>query len=278
LTTDDGRQTAFTVNGLPSAVNQEINMFIQQNRLKLKLKAGQPAYGVISTSDDSQLAELFGLAGFDYYILDAEHGLIDPAQAVNVIRACELTKMTPLVRIGSKDPKLVLQYLDAGMMGVMMPDLRNVDEVKMLVDAVKYPPIGKRGVGISRASSYMAYGSEAPKYLEFANEQTMVIPQFEDPTLLNDFEAMISQPHIDAVVIGPRDLSLNMGFPDGPNHPEAQEMIDKVISICKKANVSAGITAGTKADAEKQVARGASMILGIAQVLILNGSKEFLSK
>ncbi|NJN79473.1 MAG: hypothetical protein HC797_02845 [Anaerolineales bacterium] len=142
-------------------------MFIQENRLKLKLKSGLPAYGVISTSDDPQLAELYGLAGFDYYMLDAEHGLMDPTQAVNIIRACELTKMTPLVRIGSKDPKLVLQYLDAGMMGVMMPDLRSVQEIKMLIDAVKYPPLGKRGMGISRASGYMAYGGEASNYIEF---------------------------------------------------------------------------------------------------------------
>lgn len=251
-------------------------MFIQENRTKLKLKAGQPVYGVIATSDDPQLAELFGLAGFDYYMLDAEHGLIDPAQAVNVIRACERVNITPLVRIGSKDPKLVLQYMDAGMMGVMMPGLESVEEVKMLVDAVKYPPIGKRGVGISRASSYMAYGGEAPKYIEFANEQTMVIPQFEDPALINHFEEMISQPHVDAVIIGPRDLSLNMGFPDGPNHSEVQEMIDRVVAICKKANVAAGITAGTRSDSEKQVARGATMILGIEQVLILNSSKAFL--
>lgn len=251
-------------------------MFIQENRLKLKLKAGQPAFGVISTSTDPQLAELFGLAGFDYYMLDAEHGLLHPDQAVDVIRACELTKMTPLVRIGPKDPKLVLQYLDAGMMGVMMPDLRNASEVKMLVDAVKYPPVGRRGVGMSRASSYMAYSGEASRYLEFANEQTMVIPQFEDPALLDDFEAMISHPHVDAVVIGPRDLSLNMGFPDGPNHPEVQETIDNVISICKKAGVAAGITAGVKADADTMIARGATMILGIAQVLIMNGAKTLI--
>ncbi len=251
-------------------------MFIQENRTKLKLKAGQPTFGVISSSDDPQLAELFGLAGFDYYMLDAEHGLIDPAQAVNVIRACERVNITPLVRIGPKDPKLVLQYLDAGMLGVMMPGLETIEEIKMLVDAVKYPPLGKRGVGISRASSYMAYGNEASKYIEFSNEQTMVIPQFEDPALLDHFEEMISQPHVDAVIIGPRDLSLNMGFPDGPNHIEVQEMIDHVIQICKKANVAAGITAGTRADSEKQVARGATMILGIAQVLILNGSKAFL--
>jgi 4-hydroxy-2-oxoheptanedioate aldolase len=253
-----------------------IDMFIQENRLKLKLKSGQPALGVISSSTDPQLAELFGLAGFDYYMLDAEHGLLHPDQAVNVIRACELTGLTPLVRIGSKDPKIVLQYLDAGMLGVMMPDLRNATEVKMLIDAVKYPPVGKRGVGMSRASKYMAYGGGAPKYIEFANEQTMVIPQFEDPALLNDFEAMISQPHVDAVMIGPRDLSLNLGFPDGPQHPEVQALIDKVFAICKKAGVAAGITASARDDADKMIDRGATMILGIAQVLILKGAQTLL--
>src|SRR3990172_3304338 len=131
-------------------------MFIQENRTKLKLKAGQPAYGVISTSDDPQLAELFGLAGFDFYMLDGEHGLIDPAQAGNVIRACERVNMTPLIRIGPKDPKLVLQYLDAGMMGIMMPGLESVDDVKMLVDGVKYPSsrvLGRRENGFFTAST-----------------------------------------------------------------------------------------------------------------------------
>jgi len=136
-------------------------MFIQPNKTKAKLKQGLPVYGVISTSDDPQLAELFGVAGFDYYMLDAEHGLIDPAQAVNLIRACECVGLTPLIRIGPKDPKLVLQYLDAGMMGVMMPGLESAEEVKMLVDAVKYAPLGKRGMGISRASGY-ANGLAAP--------------------------------------------------------------------------------------------------------------------
>ncbi len=251
-------------------------MFIQENRTKLKLKTGQPAYGVISTSDDPQLAELFGLSGFDYYMLDAEHGLMDPAQAVSVIRVCEAVNMTPLVRIGPKDPKLVLQYLDAGMLGVMMPGLESLDEVKMLVDAVKYPPLGKRGMGITRASGYVAFGNEAAEYIKFSNDQTMVIPQFEDPALIDRFEEMISLPEVDAVIIGPRDLSLNMGFPDGPNHPKVQDMIDRVVAICKKANVAAGITAGTRADSAKQVARGATMILAAAQTIVLAGSKEFL--
>jgi len=94
--------------------------------------------------------------------------------------------------------------------------------------------------------------------------------------LIDRFEEMISQPGVDAVVIGPRDLSLNMGFPDGPNHPEVQAMIDRVIALCNKANVIVGITAGTRADSAKQVVRGATMILAIAQWVVLNGSKEFL--
>ncbi len=251
-------------------------MFIQENHTKLKLKAGQPAYGVISTSDDPQLAELFGLAGFDFYMLDAEHGLLDSAQVVNVIRACERVNMTPLVRVGSKDPKLVLQYLDAGMMGVMMPGLETVEDIKMLIDAVKYPPLGKRGMGLTRASGYVAVGNEAVDYINFSNDQTMVIPQFEDAALLDHFEEMISQPGVDAVVVGPRDLSLNMGFPDGPNHPEVQEMIDKVVDICKRTGVAAGITAGSRADSAKQVSRGMTMILAIAQLVIQDGSEEFL--
>lgn len=253
-------------------------MFIRENRTKLKLKAGQPAYGVISTSDDPQLAELFGLAGFDYYMLDAEHGLIDPAEAVSVIRACEAANMTPLVRIGPKDPKLVLQYMDAGMLGVMMPGLESVDEVRMLIDAVNYPPLGKRGMGITRASGYVAVGNAAVEYINFTNEQTMVIPQFEDPALIERFEEMISFPEVDAVIIGPRDLSLNMGFADGPSHPEVQAMIDRVVAICKKANVAAGITAGTRADSAKLVARGATMILGVAQSIVLAGSTQFLPR
>lgn len=252
-------------------------MFIQENKTKNKLNRGEPVYGVISASDDPQLTELFGLAGFDYYMLDAEHGLLDPAQVVNVIRACERAGITPLVRIGSKDPKLVLQYLDAGMMGVMMPGLETRSEMQMLVEAVKYPPAGRRGVGLSRASAYMAYSDEAPDFIAFSNAQTLVIPQFEDPALLEKFDEVFTVPGVDAVMIGPRDLSLMMGFPDGPNHPEVQAMIAQVISACQRNGLAAGITAGTHAQAQQQVARGAHMILVPAQTLILSAARDFLT-
>lgn len=251
-------------------------MFIQPNRAKSKLQAGQPIYGVIANSDDPQLAELCGLAGFDYYMLDAEHGLIDPAQAVNVVRACERANLTPLVRLGSKDPKLVLPYLDAGMMGVMMPGLNDAAEVALLVQAVKYPPLGRRGVGLSRASAYMAYGNTAPAYIEFANAHTLVIPQFEDAALLPALPAMLAVPGVDALMIGPRDLSLTMGYPDGPHHPAVQAVIDQVIAAGQQAGVPVGLTAASRADLTHQVQRGARLILAASQTLFLAGASAFL--
>ena len=132
-------------------------------------------------------------------------------------------------------------------------------------------------MGISRASAYTAYsGTSAPEYIKFSNENTMIIIQFEDEKLLPNFPAMCAVDGVDACIIGPRDLSLNMGFPDGPNHPEVQTVIDKAITIMKNANISAGITAVTRADAAKQVARGANMILAASQSLVFSASKEFL--
>jgi 2-keto-3-deoxy-L-rhamnonate aldolase RhmA len=132
-------------------------------------------------------------------------------------------------------------------------------------------------MGVSRASGYTAYaGSAAPEYINFSNEHTMVIFQLEDEKLLDKFPDMCAVQGVDACIIGPRDLSLNMGFPDGHNHPEVQGVIDRAIDIMKQANIIPGITAGTRADAARQVARGANMILAASQSLILSGSKDFL--
>ena len=132
-------------------------------------------------------------------------------------------------------------------------------------------------MGISRASGYTAYsGSTAPEYINFSNEQTMVIIQLEDDKLLGKFSALCSVKNLDACVIGPRDLSLVMGFPDGANHLEVQTVIDQAIRIMKESNIFVGITAASRAEAAKQVARGTNLILAAAQSLILSGSKEFL--
>ena len=90
---------------------------MKANQSKLKLERGEPIFGVISGIAEPMIAEMIGLSGFDFYMVDGEHGPITPAQAANMVRACEAVGIDPLVRVGPKDPKVVLPYLDAGMMG-----------------------------------------------------------------------------------------------------------------------------------------------------------------
>lgn len=251
---------------------------IRENKTKAKLRRGEPVFGVISGSADPMLAELIGLAGFDYYLLDAEHGGIGPADAANVARACDLTGVTPLVRVGQHDPKLVLQYLDAGMMGVMMPGLETADEVRALVAAVKYPPQGKRGLGMARAADYMLGNFQQADYVAFANEHTLVWPQFEDANLLPALSEMAAVPGVDGVVIGPRDLALAMSYSDGPEHAEVQRVIDEAIAVLNRAGVPAGITAASGAAARRQLQRGARILLNAVPSLIRQSAREFLEE
>lgn len=245
---------------------------IRENRTKTKLHHGEPVFGVITPSADPMLAELIGLAGFDFYMLDAEHGPVAPGHADDFVRACEGVGVTPLVRVGQKDAKLVLPYLDSGMMGVMMPGLMNVEDVKLLVEAVKYPPLGQRGLGLARAADY-APGAD---YVAFANAQTLVWPQFEHPQLLENLAALAAVPGVDGFVIGPRDLALNMGFADGPQQPEVQAVINKVIMTLARAGVATGLTAATGEAARAEIRRGARIILNAVPSLIQQSARAFL--
>jgi len=150
---------------------------MKENRLKKRIQEGKAGLGVISPTLDPTICEYIGLLGMDFYMIDGEHGAITASDITNMVRACELRNTTPLARIRSVDTKLILQYMDAGVMGVMMPTIDNVDDVKTLVEAIKYPPFGKRGLGPVRAADYMQGPMSQAEYVTFANEQTLVMPQ-----------------------------------------------------------------------------------------------------
>lgn len=249
---------------------------MRENKIRPKLQNKQPVFGVISGMTDPKMAELIGLAGFDFYMLDAEHGPVTPAQAVNIVRACETVGVTPLARVSQKDPKAVLPYLDAGVLGIMMPGLETPAEMQMLVDAVKYPPFGKRGLGLARAADYMMDPGAVAEYVVWANENTLVLPQFEDVALLERLPALTAVAGVDGFVIGPRDLALSMGFADGPEHSEVQTVIDEAIGVIREAGLWAGITAGTAAAAQAQLERGATLILNSVPGLIRHSANAFL--
>lgn len=250
---------------------------MRENKTKTKLKQGFPVYGVLSSSPDPCLAELIGLVGFDFYMLDAEHGPLTPAQAVDVVRACETVDITPMIRVGQFDMKLVLQYLDAGMMGIMMPGLTTAVHLQQFVQGVKYPPEGNRGFGPGRSANYMlGTPAEQADYVTQANEQILILPQFEEVALLEKLPELTAVPGVDGFVIGPRDLALSMGYADSANYPDVQQRINEAIGIIRQAGLWVGITANNQVAAQQQIDRGAAMILTTMPGLIQAGADQML--
>jgi 4-hydroxy-2-oxoheptanedioate aldolase len=183
--------------------------------------------------------------------------------------------MTPLARIRSADPKLVLQFMDVGIMGVMMPSVNTADDVRRLVEAVKYPPLGRRGIAAVRANNYLLAGMPQEEYLAFANEQTLILPQIETMEAVNNLDSLVQVEGVDGFIVGPRDLSLSMGFRDGPIHPEVRAMVDSLFGAVRAAGLVVGTTAATGEDAKSLVDRGASIILASILGLLKTGAGTF---
>ncbi len=250
---------------------------MKKNKLKERIAEGKTCFGVIAPTVDPIICEYIGLNGFDYYMIDAEHGGITASDITNLVRACEVTGCTPLARIRSVDAKLILQFMDAGVMGVMMPTIDTVEDVQALVQAIKYPPIGKRGLGPIRAADYMQGSMSQLEYVQFANQQTLVMPQVETMACVENLAAMCAIPEVDGFIIGPRDLAMSMGFYDGPKHQEVQEMLNHIFKTILDNGKFFGTVAGTAEQAQALIDKGASMILNSVQGLIKLQSKSFLN-
>lgn len=248
---------------------------MKTNAVKAKIQQGKAALGVISNFADPMVAEICAHAGLDYYIIDCEHGAITVAQALEIVRACEATGITPMARIRSTDAKLILQFMDAGVMGVMMPGVSTLAEVEALVKAVKYPPAGERGLGPVRAWDFGLGAMPQADYVRFANEQTLVLPQVEDMQAVENLEQLCKVPGVDGFIIGPRDLAMSMGFYDGPSHPEVQQTIDRIFEIVLAHNLIIGTTAGNAEQAKTLIAKGAKIIMNYTGGMLGGAAKAF---
>jgi 4-hydroxy-2-oxoheptanedioate aldolase len=245
------------------------------NNLKQRLADKKPCYGVISPTTDPTICEYIGLAGLDFYMIDGEHGAISVSDITNMVRACENVGCTALARVGDLNDKLILQYLDAGVVGVMMPGVNTVEECEKLVAAMKYPPLGNRGLGPVRSAGYMMRMSQAD-YVKFANENVLVLPQIEDIAALKNLKNMANTEGVDGFIIGPRDLAMTMGFYDGPAHPEVSKVIDEIIATVLAAGKIIGTVAGTAEQAKALTDKGVTIILNSVQGLLAIATKEFI--
>jgi len=243
--------------------------------LKDRLRAGEVVHGLLSPNVEMDLVETLGSLGFDLYILDAEHGTAGPKEAAGVVRACEAAGLAPLVRPRALDAKLILQYLDAGMKGIMLPGVRGTDDVKKLVEAAKYPPQGFRGLAAMRANGFLVGAENQDAWVARSNRETLLLPQIETPEALARVEEIAAVPGIDGFIVGPRDLALALGLPSGPGIPEIESAIDRVVAAAKRHGLVVGTVAPAGARAKDLAVRGLSIILHSVTALLKTGAEAY---
>ena len=205
--------------------------------LKKKIKSGQLTIGSWITIGHPTIAEVMAKAGFDWLAIDMEHGPVNFAQCQELIRTVDLCEIPALVRVGANDPLLIKQAMDAGAQGVIVPMVNSKKDAEKAVTSVKYPPEGKRGVGLTRASDY---GTKFDEYKKWVRDESIVIVQIEHIEAAKNIKEILNTKGVDAFIIGPYDLSGSMGIPGAFKDPGLLSVIEEILNAAKLMKVTAG--------------------------------------
>ena len=201
-----------------------------------RLLANETLVGTLVSIASTEVVELLSLVGFDWLFLDAEHGAFGPNEIVSLLQAAGQTPC--LVRIPGPDPAWIKKVLDAGATGIIVPQIESQLQAQSVIQAAKYPPQGQRGVGLGRAHKY---GIEFSEYLDSANENTVIVLQAESQKAVDNINEIASVEGLDAVLIGPYDLSASLGHTGDLQHTVVQTAIKNIADACHQQNTQLGI-------------------------------------
>lgn len=206
--------------------------------LKDKLRKGVPTIGTWLTLSHPALAEMAARAGFDWVAVDLEHSSITLRECEDLIRVLDLAGTTPLVRLTANDPDLIKRVMDSGARGIIVPSVSTEEEAQLAVEAVYYPPRGRRGVGLARAH---AYGADFNGYLRRLEKEAVVVAMIENAQGVENAERILGVDGVDAYFLGPYDLSASLGVNGKTSHPKVEKAIAKVRAAAKRAGKPGGL-------------------------------------
>lgn len=226
--------------------------------LKARLKAGEKLLGAWTSSDSPDNAEVMALAGVDFILMDHEHGQAAIPDAIAQLRAIQGTRCAGLLRAPWNDMVFIKRVLDAGIHGIMVPQVNTPEEARAVVAACRYPPLGIRGAaGSVRAASY---GLDMD-YFGRAADELIIIVQVETPQGVENAGAIAAVEGVDMIFIGPRDLSANIGKLNRMDDPELLGLIAKIEQATLKSGKALGTIAATGAAAKQLFDRGYGLII-----------------
>ena len=207
------------------------------NKIRKLLSTNNLSIGSWLQIPHSSVAEILGKSGYDWVAVDLEHGSIGIHQLPDLFRALELGGTLPLARLAKGSPKDCQQVLDAGAGGVIVPMVESAKNLTLIRDACRWPPAGKRGVGFSRAN---LFGKNFESYSK-ESQEPFLVAMIESILAVDNLEKILLVKGLDAILIGPYDLSASMGIVTQFENPKFKEKMKKIRSLCSAANIPCGV-------------------------------------
>lgn len=242
---------------------------MNKNVVKQALRAGETIVGtVLELSLDPETAVLLSAAGLEFFFLDMEHGPVDYHQIQALCRAGRTAGVVPLVRVTENESHLITRALDVGAMGIIVPRIHSVLEAQAAITSIKYPPIGNRGYGVRSVVHDFHAGSPADE-MEAGNNETLVVLQIESKEGLDAVEEIAALPHVDALFIGPYDLTISMGIGEQFHHQDFWSAVDRVVTACRHNRIAAGIIFSDMGLLKEACRRGVRVVFHPSDVAVL---------
>lgn len=246
------------------------------NQLKRKLEQGQTVIGPFMNCRHATLIEIVGLAGFDFAIIDMEHGPLSVETAEDLCRAAQLTGLDPIVRVRKNDAPQIQRALDIGSAGVQVPQIETREQAEAVVRAAKYAPLGMRGVSLfTRAGDYTVYGTQG--ITDRLNAEQIVIVHVEGIRGLENLEEIVTVPHIDVIFLGPYDLSQSFGIPGQVHDPRVVKGMEKAVVTIREAGKAAGTFAADVETAKRWIDAGVQYVsIGVDVGIFANACRDIV--
>ncbi|MGD2167507.1 MAG: aldolase/citrate lyase family protein [Gammaproteobacteria bacterium] len=240
-----------------------------------RLRAGERLLGTMLTLPLPAVAEVLADTGFDWLFVDAEHGPFDLGDIAAVLQAVD-RRIFCVVRVPALEAVAIRRTLDLGAEGIIVPQVNTAEQAAAAVEYARYAPDGARGVGLARAHGY---GREFSGYLAGANRQVGIVVQAEHAQAVANIDSIVAVRGIDAVLIGPYDLSASLGRTGQLDHPDVVAAIDHVTDRCQAAGMPLGIFGMSAAAVAPYSRRGHTLIVaGVDAVLLSRSAEQLLNE
>ncbi|HEY9848986.1 MAG TPA: aldolase/citrate lyase family protein [Leptolyngbyaceae cyanobacterium] len=248
---------------------------MRDNQLKRKLKQGEVVIGPFINCAYPAFIEICGLAGFDFAVIDMEHGPLHTLAAEDLCRAADCVGLAPVVRVRKNDPPQIQRALDIGSAGVQVPQIETKEDAEAVVRNSKYSPLGSRGLSFNtRAGLYTSAGTQITDKL---NEESLVIVHVEGTRGVENIEEIVSVPHIDVIFLGPYDLSQSLGIPGQVRDSRVSDLMQKCVTSIRNAGKAAGTFADNPEIAKQWIDLGVQYVgLGVDVAIFLRACEALV--